>query len=177
MQRIDKSKKGSKKINKIKGGKLDGRKLTHQYNEQIRVEAVRRVIDAKESPEVVIKSYGLHRSCIYKWLMQYRQEGKKSLLSTKANGPAKKLTIIQTQNLNKYLLKSPLDFKFKNGLWTVTSIVALVKMKFKINYSTVQVGRILKQIGFSRQRPIERAVQQNTAFVKNWSNPVHIKKK
>ena len=53
--------------------KLDGRKLTHEQSEYIRMQAVRAVMEDQRSPEEVIKIFGLHRSNIYKWIKQYKE--------------------------------------------------------------------------------------------------------
>jgi hypothetical protein len=47
--------------------KIDGRKLSHETLEQIRLMAVRRV-QAGEKASRVIASYGLCRTDIYRWL-------------------------------------------------------------------------------------------------------------
>lgn len=46
---------------------MDGRTLSHEALEAIRIRAVKRV-EAGESPEVVIAALGFHRSSIYTWI-------------------------------------------------------------------------------------------------------------
>jgi transposase len=53
---------------------MDGRKLSHEALEEIRIRAVKRV-EAGESPEVVVEALGFHRSAIYKWISLYREGG------------------------------------------------------------------------------------------------------
>ncbi len=65
---------------------IDGRKLSHEQSEYIRMQAVRAVVKDQRSPEEVIKTFGLHRSCIYRWLSEFQEDGWKSLKSTKAEG-------------------------------------------------------------------------------------------
>jgi len=69
---------------------MDGRKLSHEALEEIRIRAVKR-IEAGESPEVVIEALGFHRSVIYKWIGLYREGGIEALKGRKAAGPAPKL--------------------------------------------------------------------------------------
>jgi len=59
--------------------------------------------------------------------------------------------------LGKYLLKNPSQLKFEFALWTVAMIIQLIADKFGVSYSDVQVGRILKEIGFSKQKPLQRS--------------------
>lgn len=152
------------------GKKIDGRKLTHSQSEFIRIRAVKAVIEEGQSAEEVIKAFGLHRSNIYKWLKIYESKGFDGLVSTKAKGPAPKITQGQKKQLYKYLLKNPTQLKFEYALWTVEMIVELIKRKFGVSYSQVQVGRLLKEIGFSKQKPLERAYQQNPEKVVHWLN-------
>lgn len=157
-----------KKSHPLQSTKIDGRKLTHGQSEYIRLQAVKAVTKKKQSPEDVIKTFGLHRGNIYKWLKKYKRGGFAALHSTKAKGPTPQLKDWQKNKLAAYLLKNPTQLKFEYALWTVQMVVELIVLKFGVLYSSVQVGRILKEIGFSRQKPLERAYQQDPEKVKEW---------
>lgn len=148
--------------------KIDGRKLSHADTEIIRKQAVKAIRILKQSPEDVAKTIGMHRVTIYRWLKTYDEKGEKGLDSSKAQGPEAKLTTSQKKRLYKYLTKNPLQLKFEFALWTIDLIQQLIVMKFNVSYSKVHVGRLLKEIGFSWQRPIERAYQQNPEQVDLW---------
>ena len=45
--------------------KSDGRKLSHEVLEEMRIQSVKAVIQRKQSPEKVIAILGFYRSCIY----------------------------------------------------------------------------------------------------------------
>lgn len=156
--------KGAKIITK----KLDGRKLTHSQSEYIRIQAVKQVRIENKSPEEIIKTFGLHRTNIYKWLRVYDSKGFNGLKSTKSKGPVPILGAKQEQQLAKALLKNPLQLKFDYALWTIDMIVELINRKFQVRYSKVQVGRLMKKLGLSRQRPLERAIQQDPKKVEEW---------
>lgn len=155
-------------IKVISSKKIDGRKLSHSQSEYIRIQSVKQVRIEKKSPEEVIKTFGLHRTNIYKWLRCYDAFGFEGLKSSKSAGPAPKLANKQLQQLSKLLLKNPLQLKFDYALWTSDMIVELIERKFSVTYSKVQVGRLMKKVGLSRQRPLERAVQQDPQKVKQW---------
>lgn len=148
--------------------KMDGRKLTHEQSEYIRIQAVKQVRQEKKSPEAVIKMFGLHRANIYKWLSIYDAYGFDGLKSSKSAGPVPKINEKQEKQLAKMLLKNPLQLSFDYALWTIEMIKELIHRKFDIEYSNVQVGRIMKKMGLSRQRPLERALQQDPLKVKKW---------
>src|ERR1022692_4429570 len=146
----------------------DGRKLTHEHSEYIRKHAVKAVRINNRSPEEVIKIFGLHRSCIYRWLLKYDVGGLNALDSTKAKGPQSRITEKQKAQLGSLLLKNPTQLSFEYALWTIAMIVELIERKFAVTYSNVQVSHILKSIGFSKQRPLHRAYQQDPDQVEQW---------
>lgn len=155
-------------IGAISSKKIDGRKLSHSQSEYIRIQSVKQVRIENKSPEEVIKTFGLHRANIYKWLAKYDECGFDGLKSTKAKGPTPKLTAKQQSNLGKLLLKNPLQLQFEYALWTIDMITELISRKFSVSYSKVQVGRLMKRLGLSRQRPLERASQQDPKKVQYW---------
>src|SRR5664279_5216226 len=54
--------------------KNDARRLDHKTLEELRVRAVR-CVQAGESPEVVARAVGVHRTALYRWLALYRRGG------------------------------------------------------------------------------------------------------
>jgi len=147
---------------------LDGRKLAHATLEEIRIRAVKQV-QSGESPEIVIKALGMHRSNIYNWLSLYREGGFDALKSKKAAGPEPKFKGADLKKLYDIItLNSPLNLKFKFALWTRGMIRELIKDKFDIRLSDVSVGRLLHKLGLSPQRPIRKAFQRDDALVRRF---------
>lgn len=139
----------------------DGRKLSHETLEEIRIRAVRQV-EAGESPEVVIKALGFSRRSIYTWLSAYREGGIDALRAKKLEGRPTKLSGKQIQQLYGIVAsKTPLQFNFAFALWTCALIRELICMKFGVHLSEVSVGRLLKKLGLSPQKPLFRAYQQD----------------
>ena len=75
----------------VSSTKIDGRKLSDSQSEYIRIQAVKQVRIENKSPEEVIKTFGLHRSNIHKWLSIYDEQDFEGLKSSKAKGPTPKL--------------------------------------------------------------------------------------
>ncbi|MBF0459692.1 MAG: IS630 family transposase [Nitrospirae bacterium] len=147
---------------------LDGRKLDHKTLEEIRIRAVKRV-EAGESPEVVIKAIGFTRGIIYSWLSKYREGGVEALKAKRLFGRVPKLTGWQLKWIYETIIdKNPMQLKFQFALWTRWMIKELIKDKFKVNLSEVSVGRLLRNLGLSPQRPLRRAYQQDKEKVKKW---------
>lgn len=147
---------------------MDGRKLGHEALAEIRIRAVKRV-EAGESPEVVIEALGFHRSVIYRWIALYREGGIEALKGRKAAGPAPKLKGQQLRRL--YLIitsNNPLQLGFEFALWTRAMIREVIREQFGVCLSDVSVGRLLRKLGLSPQRPLRKAYQRDEAKVEAW---------
>ena len=152
--------------------KLDGRKIGPEAMEQIRIRAVKRVQQG-ESPEKVIATLGFSRACIYNWLARYRTGGWHALKSGKHSGRPKKLSGKQIAWLYKTISdKDPIQLKFSFALWTRSIISRLIRKQFNLKLSQTSVGRLLHQMGFSCQKPLYRAYQQNPEAVEHWKKTI-----
>jgi len=147
---------------------FDARKLPRKAMEQVRVSAVKRVEDG-ESPEDVAWGLGINRRTIYRWLSAYHYGGEEALERKSAPGRPAKLSGKQLNKLaNIIRTKNPLQLKFEYALWTIPMVRVLIREQFGVRLSEVSVGRILKRLGFSPQRPMYRAWQQSPELVETW---------
>ena len=62
----------------------------------------------------------------------------------------------------------PAQFSFEFALWTRDMVRQVIRREFKISLSVVSVGRLLRTMGLSPQRPLYRAYQQNPEAVQRW---------
>lgn len=147
---------------------LDGRKIDRKALEEIRIRAVKRV-EAGESPEVVIKALGLTRPRIYEWLAKYREGGIDALRSKKAPGKTPKLSGPQLRRVYRLVVgNNPRQLKFEFALWTRSMVRELIRREFNVRLSEVSVGRLLKKLGLSPQRPKHKSYQQDELLVVKW---------
>jgi len=150
----------------------DGRKLSAKTLEEIRIRAVQRVQEG-ESPEVVIKALGFSRACIYNWLARYRSGGWHALKTGKRTGRPRKLNGRQIAWIYRTVVdKNPLQLKFSFALWTRAMVGVVIKKQFGIKLSDASVGRLLRQLGLSCQRPLFRAYQKNSKQIEQWKQDV-----
>lgn len=146
----------------------DGRSLDHKTLEDIRIHAVQRV-EAGESPEDVIRVLGFGRTVIYDWLAKYREGGLDALRAKPIAGRPSKLKGKQLQWLYRTITsKNPLQLHFEFALWTRGMVRELIRDRFGVGLSEVSVGRLLKKLGLSPQKPLRRAYEQNPELVERW---------
>jgi transposase len=78
------------------------------------------------------------------------------------------LDVAQKKQLGKALLAGAVVNDFPTELWTLARVAKLIEREFGVAYSTVNVWRILRAMGFSSQRPAGRAIQRDEAAIKQW---------
>lgn len=146
----------------------DGRKLKHDVLEALRIRAVQRV-EQGESPETVVKALGMNRRTIYRWIARYREGGAEGLKATPLSGRPLKLNGPKLQSLYRTIVtKNPLQLRFPFALWTREMVKELIERKYGIKLSVVSVGRMLKKLGLSCQKPLMKAFQQDPLIVQQW---------
>jgi transposase len=65
-------------------------------------------------------------------------------------------------------LSDPQQFKFEFALWTRAMVRSLIRERFNVALSEVSVGRLLRKLGLSPQRPLIRAYQRDPELVSDW---------
>ena len=148
--------------------RIDGRTLTHEASEAIRKMAVRRVQEG-ERPGEVMKSYGLCRTVIYKWLRAARRGGEAALASRKGTGRPDKLTARQKQQVRRWICgQDPRQYGFDFGLWTRKIVAALIAQRMKVQLSVTSVGRLLAELDITPQKPLRRAYERDPVAIERW---------
>lgn len=64
--------------------------------------------------------------------------------------------------------QTPAQCGFDRYLWTQQLIADLIAREFGVSYHHDHVGVILREIGFTHQKPARRAVERDGAAVDAW---------
>src|SRR5882724_1823965 len=148
--------------------RIDGRTLSHETSETIRRLAVRRVKDG-EAPSSVIKSYGLCRTTIYKWLTAERRGGAAALTARKHPGRKPALAPRQKLQVRRWINgKDPRQYGFDFGLWTRQIVSALIAERFGLKLGVTAVGRLLAELDITPQKPLRRACERDPVAIERW---------
>jgi transposase len=148
--------------------KVDGRTLTHDMSEMIRRWAVRRV-KGGESPSSVMKSYGLCRTTIYRWIRAVDRGGEKALRARRHPGRQPKLTPAQKLRVRRWINgKDPRQYGFDFGLWTRQIVAALIGQRFGVQLGVTAVGRLLAELDITPQKPLRRAYERDPVAIAHW---------
>lgn len=129
------------------------------------------MFEAGLDPDVVVDALGAGRSTVYKWLAIYRYRGgPDALLSVKRSpgGPSKLSAKAMARLYGLITGHDPRQLHFELALWTRDMIADLVEREFGVRMHPTTVGRVLRKMGLSPQRPLYRAYEQNPEAVRRW---------
>lgn len=114
------------------------------------------------------------RSTLLTWWKNYRLIGAESLRTKKTRGSDGKLNDAQLQELYALLVGSdPRQLSFGFALWTRAMVGELIFRRFKIRVSVATVGRTLRMLGMSPQKPLYRAYQQDPEKAEKWKRETY----
>ena len=74
----------------------------------------------------------------------------------------------ELSQLPKFLEKGSEFYGFTGAYWTHRRVGYVIHQEFKIQYEDKQVGRILEQINWTRQKPQKKDKQQCAVKVEKW---------
>lgn len=116
----------------------------------------------------IAHALGLTQGWVSRTLTKYRQQGQEALAWQKQPGAKSRLTDEQLIELVAELNKGAEYHGFPGHIWTRPRVNEVIKKLFGVSYDPSQVGRILKKVGWSRQKPQRKARQQNQQRVQQW---------
>ncbi len=132
-----------------------------------RVRAGRLLLHGKPPAEVA-KHVGAPRQTVYRWQDVLREQGIDALREMGKAGRPSLISAEPLGALREALLAGPLASGYGSELWTLKRVRLLIQKRFGIQYSDVNVWRILGALGFSSQKPEKRALERNEQAVEHW---------
>lgn len=94
--------------------------------------------------------------------------GPAALKAQAASGRPPKLAPRHQARLERSLLRGAQAAGFANDLWTCPRIAQLIAQQFGVRYHPDHVGRLLRALGWSPQRPVRQARKRNEPLIQHW---------
>ena len=151
----------------------DGRKHDHGALQVMRQQAVKAIREGQDVSSVAA-AYGINVRSVFRWLADFANGGQNALLAKPIPGRPPKVSAEEMRWLAQAVRdNTPLQFKFVFGLWTLSLIAALIEREFGKKLSLASVSRIMKLLGFSAQKPLYQAWQQDATLVRAWEAEIY----
>jgi transposase len=150
--------------------KYDARSLSAQTQQALRERAVGAML-AGLTQAAAAQQFGVSRQQANAWMKQFRHGGWAALQARpqgRPKAPSRLPGWQAAQVVRTISDKTPDQLKLPFVLWTREAVAALIVERFGVSVSVWTVGRWLKAWGFTPQKPVRRAWEQNPAQVRRW---------
>jgi transposase len=117
----------------------------------------------------IARALGVSEGAVSQWLKRAREVGGIEALKRRpAPGTTPRLRAEQRAQLPTLLARGAEAYGFRGDVWTARRVAQLITDTFGVRYHRDHVSRVLRQIGWSRQRPVTRATQRDEQAIKQW---------
>lgn len=156
--------------------KTDARTLPIATQNYLRQQGIR--LRGQGKREQAISEYlGVHRSTVNKWWRQYKQNGEAALTQQQRGHPigeGRTLSPVMEKAIAEAVRDDyPEAYEIDSALWTRRAVQALIAQRYAIKMPIRTVGEYLKRWGYSPQRPLKRAYEQDPQALETWLNEVY----
>jgi transposase len=111
---------------------------------------------------------GAAPSSVSRWKQELDENGLEALKAKPHPGRPAGLSTEQKKQLEQVLLKGPLAAGFATDLWTLVRVAKVIEREFGVRYHPGHVWYILRDIGWSCQKPERRARERDEAAIEQW---------
>jgi transposase len=120
----------------------------------------------------IAEALGVSEQAVGQWLTAARLGGSDALRSHPAPGATPKLTAAQKQLIAEFLWHGPEAYGFRGQVWTCARIAKVIEEEFGVSYHRDHVGRLLRELHWTPQVPIRRAIQRDEGAIQRWRDEV-----
>ncbi len=127
-----------------------------------------KLLRANRTVQEVAKIVEASESSVRRWRLALRKGGLKALKAKVHHGRPPCLNVKQKRQLAKILLKGPRRAGYRTDLWTCPRVAEVISNTFDVEYHPAHVWKILRDLGWTCQKPERRARERNEAAIAHW---------
>ena len=116
----------------------------------------------------VARELDVTRQSVSRWHAAWLKEGAAGVNGTRRAGRLPRLDTAQLKLVEKKLTKGPLAHGYPTDMWTTQRVAEVIEAETGVVFHPGHVWRLLRQMGWSRQRPARRAVERDDEAITRW---------
>jgi transposase len=113
----------------------------------------------------IVTALDVFRAAVCQWMAEARHGVLAPLLSCPAPGHPAKLESAQIRLIPDFLSHRAVAHGFRGGVWTCAHVI---EEEFGVTYQKGHVSRLLKQLHWTPQMPITRAIHRDEQEIEQW---------
>jgi transposase len=116
----------------------------------------------------IAEALGVTQSAVSHWIARATSGGIEALRTRQPPGAIPKLSDDQRATLLTLLKEGAEAHGFVGEVWTQARIATLIKRTFGVSHHRDHIGRMLRDLGWSVQKPQAQATQRNDEAIAQW---------
>jgi transposase len=116
----------------------------------------------------IAEALGVTEGAVSQWLKRGREKGEKALAARKHPGRKAQLSKQQKQQIPALLAKGAEAYGFRGDVWNRRRVAAVLLREFGVKHCLQHVGTLMRQCGWTPQKPVRRARQRDEAAIAAW---------
>jgi transposase len=120
----------------------------------------------------IAEALGVSVVSVSRWFARVRDSGPEALRARSRPGAPPKLTAAQKRLIPEFLWHGAEAYGFRGEVWTCARVAQVIEEEFAVRYHKDHVGRLLKELRWTPQVPIRRAIQRDEEAIRRWRDEV-----
>jgi transposase len=120
----------------------------------------------------IATALGVTEDAVSRWLVRARDGGPEALRARTSPGRPPKLSAAQKRLIPEFLWHGAEAYGFRGEVWTCARIARVIAEEFGVRYHKDHVGRLLRELHWTPQVPIRRAIQRDEDAIRRWRKEV-----
>lgn len=116
----------------------------------------------------VARRVGVHRQSVNRWARQLKDSGISGIKKAGRAGRKPRLSESDIRKIEEGLKREPEALGYETSLWTAWRVADLIERECGVRYTAGHVWWILRELGWSCQRPAGRALRRNEDTIRRW---------
>lgn len=116
----------------------------------------------------IAAALGVTEGAVSQWFKRAAEGGAAALKARVSSGRPRALTDEQLARLPELLAQGAEAFGFRGDVWTAQRVARLIQREFGVKYHRSHVNWLLHEAGWTVQKPVKRATQQDEAEIQRW---------
>jgi transposase len=116
----------------------------------------------------IAQALGVTPGAVSQWIKRGKHGGAPALRTRTSPGAPRRLSSAQRTHLPSLLAKGAEAYGFLGDVWTQARVAAVIEQEFGVAYHRDHIGRLLREIGWTVQKPVEQASQRNEEAIMRW---------
>jgi transposase len=137
------------------------------WKEQRRFHALKLKKNGWKQIEIAV-ALKVSKGTVSQWFHKVRVQGERSLQLVSPPGRPPELVENQKRMIPELLSHGAEAYGFRGDVWACRRVKRVIEWEFGVSYHRSHVARLLKELRWTPQQPIERAAQRDEAEIHRW---------